>query len=95
MKTGKIGSDITAKKTAGLNAKDHENFEKFVQERKKKRTREEKGQEEKVTGKMPEKEGDASNSDLIKQNEELAKEKHAYDARHDVPLEDIETEDSE
>ena len=46
----KIGNDIMAKKTSGLNAKDSQDFEKFVQERKKKRTREEKGQEEKVTG---------------------------------------------
>ena len=59
----KIGNDITAKKTSGLNAKDHEDFEKFVQERKKKRAREEKGQEEKVTGKIPTDEGDASSAD--------------------------------
>jgi hypothetical protein len=91
MKTGKIGSDITAKKTAGLNAKDHEDFEKFVEERKRKQMKKEE-HDEKVTSKMPDKEGDASDSDLMKQNEELAKEKHAFDARHDVPLDDIESE---
>ena len=55
----KIGNDITAKKTAGLNAKDSEEFEKFVQERKKKRMKEQQ-EEEKITHKMPDKEGEPS-----------------------------------
>jgi hypothetical protein len=91
MKTGKIGSDITAKKTAGLTAKDHEDFEKFVEERKKKQAKPEE-KEEKITGKMPNDEGDASAKDLAKQTQELAKEKNDFDSRHDVQLDDIERE---
>lgn len=91
MKTGKIGSDITAKKTAGLTAKDHEDFEKFVEERKRKRIKQE-DQEEKIKGKIPDREGDASDADLAKQTQELVKEKNGFDSRHDVQLEDIERE---
>jgi hypothetical protein len=91
MKTGKIGSDITAKKTSGLNAKDREDFEKFVEERKRKRIKQE-DQEEKITGKLPDKEGDASDADLAKQTGELIREKNAANARHDIPIEDIESE---
>lgn len=88
----KIGNDITAKKTAGLNTKDHEDFEKFVEERKKKRTREEKGQEEKVAGKIPTDEGDASSADLAKQTQELVQEKKAFEAKHNTQIDDIESE---
>jgi hypothetical protein len=88
----KIGNDIMAKKTSGLNAKDSQDFEKFVQERKKKRTREEKGQEEKVTGKIPTDEGDASSQDLAKQTGELIQEKKAFEAKHNTQIDDIESE---
>ena len=85
----KIGKDITDKKTAGLNAKESQDFEKFVKERRSKKIKEE--EEQKITSKMPDNEGDASDSDLIKQNEELAKEKHAFDKQRDLEtLEDIE-----
>ena len=87
----KIGNDITAKKTAGLNAKDHEDFEKFVQERKRKRTKEEE-QEEKVTSKLPNNEGDASSADLAKQTQELVQEKKAFEAKNNAQIDDIESE---
>ncbi len=87
----KIGNDITATKTSGLNTKDSQDFEKFVQERKKKQLKPEE-KEEKITGKMPSNEGDASAQDLARQTQALVKEKNDFDSRHDVQLEDIERE---
>jgi hypothetical protein len=87
----KIGNDVTTAKTSGLNAKDSQDFEKFVQERKKKQLKPEE-KEEKITSKMPNDEGDASAKDLAKQTHELVKEKNDFDSRHDVQLEDIERE---
>jgi hypothetical protein len=86
----KIGQEITQKRTSGLNAKERENFERFVQEQKKKRMKEQ--HEEKLTSKMPDKEGDASDADMARQTEELAKEKHAFNARQDAEVDDIEKE---
>ncbi len=87
----KIGNDVTATKTSGLNAKDSQDFETFVQERKKKQLKPEE-KDEKITSKMPNKEGDASSQDLAKQTQELVKEKNDFDSRHDIPIEDIERE---
>jgi hypothetical protein len=86
----KIGQEITQKRTSELNTKDREDFERFVQEEKKKRMKEQ--QEEKLTSKMPNKEGNASDADKARQKEELAKEKHAFDARHNIQIDDIERE---
>jgi hypothetical protein len=82
-----IGQDTTSRKTSGLSVKDRKDFERFIKERSQKRTGEE--QEEKITGKMPDNEGDASANDIANQNEELAKERHAF---KNHPIEDIENE---
>jgi hypothetical protein len=86
----KIGKDITDKKTAGLNAKESQDFEKFVKERRSKKIKEE--EEEKITSKMPDNEGDATDADLARQTEELVREKNAFNARHNIPIDDIESE---
>lgn len=91
----KIGKSILDKKSNAVSppkTQDGKQLEKFLEQRRKKRTED---TEENIKYKMPSDEGDASDSDLIKQNEELAKEKHAFNARHDVKLDDIENEDSE
>jgi hypothetical protein len=82
----KIGNDVTATKTSGLNAKDSQDFEKFVQERKKKQLKPEE-KEEKITSKMPDLEGDASAKDLARQTQEILREKNASNTRH-VDVED-------
>ncbi|MCW3983201.1 MAG: hypothetical protein NWE96_04320 [Candidatus Bathyarchaeota archaeon] len=78
----KIGNEILSKKTTGLSAKDHDEFERFKEQRKKKTQQKEK--EEKITAKMPNDEGDATDTEIAKQREDLAKEKHAYDELNNI-----------
>jgi hypothetical protein len=85
----KIGNDVMAKKTAGLNAKESQDFERFAKERKKK-TAKEPEQEEKISSKLPDREGDASAADLAKQTQELVQEKKAFEAKQHTEIDDIE-----
>ena len=76
----KIGKDITDKKIVGISSpKDSKDFEKFVKERRSKKIKEE--EEQKITSKMPDNEGIATDEDLIKQREQLLKEKNAFDQK--------------
>ena len=68
--------------------KTREGFEKFAQERKKKRMKEQ--QEEKLTSKMPDKEGDASDTDMAKQQKRLLKKNTLLATRQTASLDDIE-----
>ncbi len=79
-----IGSNVTSKKTvSGLTAKDSEDFEKFVAERKRKQTRPAAEEEEKtINSKMPNFEGEPSTSDLAKQTAEITEEKHTFDSQN-------------
>jgi hypothetical protein len=90
----KIGSDVgISKKTSGLNAKDHQDFEKFVEERKRKRMKQEET-EEKLTSRMPE-EGQQSDDAMADDRAKLAEEKSAYTNKRQKTLQDIETEENE
>ena len=89
----KIGKNILDKKSSDVStpkAQEGKQLEKFLEQRKKKRTEED--TEENIKYGMPTNEGDASGEDLAKQTQDLIKEKSAFNARRDIPLEDIESE---
>jgi len=89
----KIGKNILDKKSSDVSpakAQEGKQLEKFLEQRKKKRT--EDTEEENIKYGTPSNEGDASAADLAKQTQELIKEKNAFNARRDIPLEDIESE---
>jgi hypothetical protein len=91
----KIGKSILDKKSNAVSppkAQDGKQLEKFLEKRRKRRTED---TEENIKYKMPTDEGDATDADLIKQNEELAREKHAFSTRHDVQLDDTEKNSDE
>lgn len=91
----KIGKSILDKKSNTVSPpkkQDGRQLEKFLEKRKKKRTED---TEENIKYKMPNNEGDASDADLIKQNEEFAKEKHCFNTRYAEQLDDIEKDSDE
>ncbi|MGD0071608.1 MAG: hypothetical protein ABSB71_08630 [Candidatus Bathyarchaeia archaeon] len=89
----KIGKDITDKKIGGISSpKDSKDFEKFVQERKRKRIKEE--EEEKITSKMPD-EKQPSDDKLADEMAKLATEKSVFVNNRQRAIQDIEEEDSE
>ncbi len=89
----KIGKSVLNKSLNGVTPpkrQERKQTEKLEQTRKKKTD----DTEENIKYSMPCDEGDASAKDLQKQSEELAREKHNFDARHDVKLDNTE-EDTE
>lgn len=87
----KIGKNILNKPSNAVSPPKKQECRQLekLEQGKKKRTED---TEENIKYTMPDKEGDASAQDLAKQTEELTKEKHAFDARHDIPIDDIESE---
>lgn len=87
-----IGNSVLNKKSSNISPpkKQNSNHTENLEHKQKKRTKE--NTEEDIKYGIPSNEGDATPEDLARQTEELTKEKHAFDAQHNVQLDDIEKE---
>jgi hypothetical protein len=91
-KMKQIGNSVLNQKSSGVSPpkKQNSNHAEKLEQKQKKRTKE--NTEEDIKYGMPSNEGDATSKDLAKQTQEIVREKRAFDAKQDIPLDDIESE---